>query len=352
MEGTDKNPEVLQYVEGVNLPFVANPKQNREPKSLKFSKIESCLISGEVQEMLDKKAIEVVKPVQDQFVGQIFLRAKQDVGHRLLFNMKELNQFLEYLHFKMETMKDLINMLKPGDYMAKIDLKDAYFSVPMSPNSKKCMRFQWKDVLYQFRVMAFGLGPAPRIFTKLLKPVIALLRRLGMRLMIFLDDLIFLNQDPEELLKDLKSVCYLLMSLGFTINWKKTITVPTQRIEYLGFNIDSIRMEISLPQDKVKKSHSGLQRDVTYSVPVSSEISKIDRNFDLNGDGSSTGPVALQKAANGCQQSFDHGEVVRGDGMSDQGSLGGDFMVDSIFGNIEREIVIEEYEGSSDHQRC
>ena len=249
-----QNPEVLQYVEGVNLPFMGVPKQNKEPKTLKFSKIEASLINDEIKEMLNKKAIEVVEPVHNQFVGQIFLRGKKDGGHRPVFNMKELNQFLEYQHFKMETMKDLLNMLRPGDYMVKIDLKDAYFSVPMSQNSKKFMRFRWKDVLYQFRVMAFGLGPAPRIFTKLLKPAIALLRRLGMRLMIFLDDLILLNQDPKELLKDLKSVCYLLMSLGFTINWKKTVKIPTQVIEYLGFNVDSIKMEISLPQDKVKRS--------------------------------------------------------------------------------------------------
>ena len=42
----------------------------------------------------------------------------------------------------METMKDLMAMLKPGDYMVKVYLKDAYFSVPMSKKSKKFMRFK------------------------------------------------------------------------------------------------------------------------------------------------------------------------------------------------------------------
>ena len=71
--------------------------------------------------------------------------------------------------------------------------------------------------------------------------------------MVFLDDLIMLNQSPQELLRDLKTVCVLMMSLGFLINWKKTTLVPTQVIEYLGFTINSIVMEISLSTAKVKK---------------------------------------------------------------------------------------------------
>ena len=85
----------------------------------------------------------------------------------------------------MENMTNLVNMLKPGDYKARLDLKDAYFSVPMRDREKKFMRFSWKDKIYQFLVMAFGLAPAPRVFTKLLKPVKALLRRMEIRALIY-----------------------------------------------------------------------------------------------------------------------------------------------------------------------
>ena len=52
-----------------------------------------------------------------------------------------------------------------GDYMCKIDLKDAYFYVVLSKESRKLVRFQWEGSLYEFLCFCFGLDPAPRAFT-------------------------------------------------------------------------------------------------------------------------------------------------------------------------------------------
>jgi hypothetical protein len=76
-----------------------------------------------------------------------------------------------------------------------IDLKDAYFCVPIT---------------------------ASRAFSKLMKPVVALFRRLGIRLLIYLDDIILLNQDQEALIRDMNSTVWLLQKLGFVINWEKS----------------------------------------------------------------------------------------------------------------------------------
>lgn len=59
--------------------------------------------------------------------------------------------------------------------MCKIDLKGAYFNVPLNPQSRHLIRFLWKGNLYKFLCLCFGLGPAPRIFTKLLKDPISVL---------------------------------------------------------------------------------------------------------------------------------------------------------------------------------
>ena len=70
---------------------------------------------------------------------------------------------------KMEGFHSLTHMLKKGDFLCKIDLKDAYFSVPLHKSSRKFVRFQWAGNLYEFGSLCFGLAPAPRIFTKILK---------------------------------------------------------------------------------------------------------------------------------------------------------------------------------------
>ena len=69
-----------------------------------------------------------------------------------------LNLFIPYQHFKMERLHCLRNTLKKGDYMCKLDLKDAYFSVLLNPASRKFVRFLWSGKLYDF--FTFVLGQA------------------------------------------------------------------------------------------------------------------------------------------------------------------------------------------------
>ena len=75
--------------------------------------------------------------------------------------------------------------------MCKLDLKDAYFSIPLSTKSKKHVRFIWKGNLYEFLCLAFGLAPSPRVFTKLMKVPISILRRINIRLVIYLEDMCY-----------------------------------------------------------------------------------------------------------------------------------------------------------------
>ena len=49
------------------------------------------------------------------------------------------------------------------------------------------------------------------------------------------------------------TLIFLLQSLGFVINLQKSVLVPLQKIEFLGLEIDSVRMTLTLPQEKVKK---------------------------------------------------------------------------------------------------
>ena len=150
----------------------------------------------------------------------------------------------------MEDLFLLKEMLLKGDYMCKIDLKDAYFSVPLNPKSRKFVSFKWKDLTYQFLCLCFGLGPAPRIFTKLLKAPISLMRKLNVQLIIFLDDILLMAASVEELTLARDTLIYLLQNLGFLINIKKSVLQPCQTIQFLGMEINSIDMTVTLPQEK------------------------------------------------------------------------------------------------------
>ena len=173
--------------------------------------------------MLNKGAIvvETTNHLEGEFISNFFLVKKKDGGNRPVINLKHLNQFIPYQHFQMEGFHCLRNILKKGDYMCKLDLKDAYFSVPLNPASRKFVRFLWSGKLYEFFCLCFGLGPAPRIFTKLLKIRVLVLCRLNILIIIYLDGMLLIGHTIEETLMVRDTVIFLLQQLGFVVNFKK-----------------------------------------------------------------------------------------------------------------------------------
>jgi hypothetical protein len=114
------------------------------------------------------------------------------------------------------------------------------------------VRSSWKSTLLEFACLPFGLTAAPRLFTKVMKPVVALLRRARIRLIIYLDDLLFMNQSKGGLQLDMATAQYLLENLGFVINLEKSCFTPTQTLEFLGFLVNTPEMTLHLPDYKVE----------------------------------------------------------------------------------------------------
>ncbi|XP_028416245.1 uncharacterized protein LOC114540170 [Dendronephthya gigantea] len=69
----------------------------------------------------------------------------------------------------MEGIHMLRDLLKKDDFLVKIDLKDAYLTVPICKNHQKYLRFLWKGTMMEFRCLPFGLATAPRKLRKIRK---------------------------------------------------------------------------------------------------------------------------------------------------------------------------------------
>ncbi|KZS02517.1 Uncharacterized protein APZ42_000419 [Daphnia magna] len=141
--------------------------------------------------------------------------------------------------------------IQPADWLAKLDLKDAYFTVPMHLSDQELLQFRWQGKIYQFNCLPFGLSSASWAFTKLLKPLVAFFRETGIRLVIYLDDILILGSSKESLTEDVGLVRSVLKTVGFIVNEEKSIYEPSQNIEFLGLIVDTITMSLSLYQSKV-----------------------------------------------------------------------------------------------------
>lgn len=205
-----------------------------------------------ISELLSKKAIRPCQAVPGQFVSDIFLVPKPDGSSRFILNLKHLNSFVVKEHFKLEDSRSVSKLLEKGMFMASLDLKDAYYTIPIHRTHRKFLRFRYNGCLYEFLCLPFGLSSAPYVFTKILKPVASYLRRRGFLSIIYLDDILLLGQSKERCLENVHATLSLLESLGFVINREKSHLVPSCVRTYLGFIFDSDRMSMRLPPEKIE----------------------------------------------------------------------------------------------------
>ena len=199
----------------------------------------------------------VIKPVSDTengFVSSIFLREKKENKHRLILNLKEFNKNVVYQHFKMDNLKTALNMMRQNCFMASIDLSDAYYSVPMALTDQKYLIFKFEGQLYKFVCLPNGLSSAPRIFTKLLKPVFSALHKQGHQIMGYLDDSFLMGDTFEECKKSVIATVKLFTKLGFQVHPDKSNLFPSHEIHFLGFILNSKNMTVTLTEKKTNKN--------------------------------------------------------------------------------------------------
>jgi len=179
-------------VSGYQIPLNSVPVQLQVPVT-KCSDLTVPLIDAEVNKLLSLGAIKTVPFSKGNFYSRLFLVPKKDGTYRPVIDLSRLNKFVANCHFQMENISCLKTLLNMGDFLTCIDLKDAYLSVHVHESSQRYLCFQWRNQSFAFQGLPFGLNTAPRVFTKLIKPVAAYLRKRGIRIIVYLDDFLILG---------------------------------------------------------------------------------------------------------------------------------------------------------------
>lgn len=247
---------ILEAIQGVKIEFLDTPiPQKWEPCQYSFSDEEKLIIHLEIDKLLRKGVLIEIHPgkLEPQYLSNIFTRSKKDGSCRLILNLKEINESVVYHHFKMDTLKTAINLMTKNCFMASIDWKDAYYTVPVHKDFQKYLRFYFEGKFYQYTVLPNGLACAPRLFTKISKPIFSELRRQGMVNTSYIDDSLLLGDTLNDCRINVIETVNISNQAGFVIHPGKSVFQPVQIIEYLGFILNSINMTVALtPQKKMK----------------------------------------------------------------------------------------------------
>ena len=180
---------------GYKIDFVQEPHQASIPKEIPFSADKWNIVNDEVLELLKKGAIVETFQEEGEFLSNIFIVPKPNGKQRPVINLKHLNQFVQYNHFKQETFSVVLDSVQRNDFFTKINLREAYFSVPICEEDTKYLKFSWNGKLYRFVCLPFGLSIACYLITKILKPIFARFRAQNIRCCYYIDDSINMNQN-------------------------------------------------------------------------------------------------------------------------------------------------------------
>ena len=247
------NPFIISLATGAPIEFEATPIQNISPRPFNFNSREWEKINMEVKVMLKKGIIEKVDDSEDVFVSNIFTRNKSDGTLRVILDLSNLNEYVEYKHFKMESIQQALDLMVPSCYMASIDWKDAYYCVPVARRFRKYMVFSWGNEFYQYTCLPNGLASAPRYFTRLSKVLFSELRKQGFLSTSYIDDCLLVANSLPEARQNVAKTVEMSNNAGFIVHPEKSVLNPTQEITYLGFVLNSKTMTIKITRARAVK---------------------------------------------------------------------------------------------------
>ncbi|CAG9137707.1 unnamed protein product [Plutella xylostella] len=240
-------------------------------------------MSKQIRKLKEQKIL-VRAPPSPSFVSPIFLVAKSDCCKRPIFNLRNLNRYLHQFKFRLINMYRVPDFLQQGDWAIKIDLKQAYFHIPVARSHQPFLRVLYKTdttvasapttvasapatvELLQVTSLPFGLSSAPKAFATVSNWVAQLMRNQGLRVVVYLDDYLIVHQERQTLIEHVAEAVRILKILGFTINFEKSALIPSRIVEYLGITWNLATNSKYLPRDKRRRIVTKIQSIVaSYS---------------------------------------------------------------------------------------
>jgi len=226
--------------------FLRTPVPQLEEKRL--------ALEEEVRDLLVKRATRLASEEERPllFRSSFFLAPKKPDKWRPILNLKPLNKgFIVPRRFRMETLAVILSALRPGQWATSVDLRDAYLHIPIHPEDQRFLAFSFQGTDYVFQALPFGLSTAPRAFTMVCRSVVAYLRRMGLTVYAYLDDWLIVSGSEAEARRHTELVVSLLERLGWLLNRDKSALVPSQRVVYLGADIDFVAGKAGPSEERV-----------------------------------------------------------------------------------------------------
>jgi len=213
--------------------------------------LERWVEAGFIRRLSDKEAADA-PCVSPAFVS--WVRPKP----RLVIDLRQVNEQLQVIKFKYEALVEFMSAVQPLDHLISWDIKDAYHHVYIYPSDRPYLTFAISGGTYEPITMPFGLSLAPWAWTKVMRPVLAYLRKSGFVVIGYVDDhgAAAPGRRPvskADAAQGFGFVSALYDKLGLTLHPDKGDRDGTQQLTLLGHTLDTASNQVRLPDTRLAK---------------------------------------------------------------------------------------------------
>ena len=211
-------------------------KENAEPFFIgpyKQSPKERDQLQHEIQKLVDAKVLEV-STGYTQFCSPLFLVTNTDGSKRVISDLRKVNAILLKDKFPMPSCDLILNSLNDCNYFCKLDLKNAFFQIPIDPRDRHYLTVSTQTNKYCFTKLPQGMATSSIIFQREIMRILS--PYLYSICLPYIDDIIVKASSFEEELTNLETILKELQKFNFKLNTSKT-RLMYQQIDILGHSV-------------------------------------------------------------------------------------------------------------------
>ena len=246
---------------GVPLNFI----EEQAPEPLAFHNHKTAMEEAEFVDQEHEAGLRegsFMEVRRDQLLGICPLQVEKHPTtgkRRLCQDARWINGHLPNVEFRMESLNvELGDVVQPGDKSITTDIDKAYSCVALHRDAQPYLGWSWRGKYYMPTCLIFGLSIAPRVFTKLMRPMMAFMRSLNVRVLGMIDDYMWADQPGRiERVRDMVKV--VLPQLGWKLN-TKCVWEPADEVLMLGMLINTKEFVVKAPVKKINAALSAIRQ--------------------------------------------------------------------------------------------
>lgn len=185
-------------------------------------------VNRKIEELIDQDIIEKVEG-PSEWISPMVPILKENGEIRICIDMRRANMVIIRENHPLPTMDQILPQFRNAKYFSKLDVRNAFHQIEITPKSRHITTFITSKGLYRYKRLMFGISCAPEIFQKIMENLLITCDGT----VNFIDDIVVFGSNEKQHDKRLTQVLDTLKQNNVLLNQDKYLYKTTE-IQFLG----------------------------------------------------------------------------------------------------------------------